>query len=98
MLTEICFTPVQDGPSLAEGHVVIEGRFKVSGIRVVRGTHGLFVAWPSFREAPDRGSPRFPIFEILTDRDRCRCCHEAISRTDSSGLCWRCMPTATLVG
>ena len=34
----------------------------------------------------------------LTDRDRCRCCHEAISRTDSSGLCWRCMPTATLVG
>lgn len=70
MLTEICFTPVQDGPSLAEGHVVIEGRFKVSGIRVVRGTHGLFVSWPSFREAPDRSSPRFPIFEILTDRDR----------------------------
>jgi hypothetical protein len=29
----------------------------------------------------------------LTDRDECRICHEAITRTDRSGLCWRCMPT-----
>jgi hypothetical protein len=28
----------------------------------------------------------------LTDRDRCRACHGAISRTDASGLCWSCMP------
>lgn len=30
----------------------------------------------------------------LTDRDRCRSCRGAISRTDASGLCWSCMPCA----
>jgi hypothetical protein len=28
----------------------------------------------------------------LSDRDRCRSCQGPISRTDSSGLCWSCMP------
>lgn len=73
MLTEICFTPVQDGPTIAEGHIVIEGRFKVAGIRVVRGARRLFVSWPSFRESVERDSARFPIFEVLGDRDRWAC-------------------------
>lgn len=73
MLTEICFTPVQDGPTIAEGHIIIEGRFKVAGIRVVRGARGLFVSWPSFRESVERDSPRFPIIEVLGDRDRWAC-------------------------
>lgn len=73
MLTEICFAPVQDGPTIAEGHIVIEWRFKVAGIRVVRGARGLFVSWPSFRESVERDSARFPIFEVLGDRDRWAC-------------------------
>lgn len=73
MLTEINFAPVNDGPSLFEGHVVIEGRFKVAGIRVVRGARGLFISWPSFRESVERDSARFPIFEVLGDRDRWAC-------------------------
>ena len=30
----------------------------------------------------------------LTERELCRECHGAISRTDTSGLCWSCMPCA----
>ena len=30
----------------------------------------------------------------LTDRDQCRACRGAVSRTDASGLCWSCMPCA----
>lgn len=29
----------------------------------------------------------------LTDRDRCHQCRGAVHRTDTSGLCWSCMPT-----
>lgn len=79
MLTEICFTPVQDCPTIAEGHIVIEGRFKVAGIRVVRGARGLFVSWPSFRESVERDSARFPIFEVLGDRDRWACAVEILN-------------------
>ncbi len=32
----------------------------------------------------------------LTEHDRCRQCHEAVHRSDASGLCWRCMPSARL--
>lgn len=28
----------------------------------------------------------------LSERDRCRQCGGAVSRTDYSGLCWGCMP------
>jgi len=29
----------------------------------------------------------------LTDRELCRQCHGPVHRTDTSGLCWSCMPT-----
>ena len=32
----------------------------------------------------------------LSDRDCCRVCHEPVTRTDASGLCWRCMPSTTV--
>lgn len=28
----------------------------------------------------------------LSERDKCRHCGGAVSRTDYSGLCWGCMP------
>lgn len=29
----------------------------------------------------------------LNERDSCRQCHGPVTRTDTSGLCWACMPT-----
>lgn len=28
----------------------------------------------------------------LSEREQCRQCGEAVNRTDTSGLCWGCMP------
>lgn len=30
----------------------------------------------------------------LADSDACPECHGPVLRTDATGLCWRCMPTA----
>lgn len=30
----------------------------------------------------------------LNDSDACRECHGPVLRTDATGLCWSCMPTA----
>ena len=70
MITASFFNPTSDDVCLAEGHIVIEGRWKVAGIRVFRGAKGLFVSWPSFRETADKNSPRFPLFDVVSPKER----------------------------
>ena len=71
MISDINFTPVVDGGNntVAEGSIRLDGKYKVQGVRVIRGTKGLFISWPSFREA-DIPNSRFPIFEIEDERER----------------------------
>ena len=70
MITAILFNPTPGDVCLAEGAIVIDDRWKIAGIRVFRGTKGLFVSWPSFRESADKDSRRFPLFEPVSARER----------------------------
>lgn len=67
----LTLNPVTDKPYVkADVGILLDKRWRIQGIQVVKGKNGLFVAWPSWREAPDKNSDRFPIFHVESESDR----------------------------